>query len=328
MTPDRCSRSCMLGSRRRSYHGARLENPWSFPVGQVYDWEASYGIATLSMSILRFSRHVPLRRVRARRRGLRVAPRGRPIRLERQPMDLLILLVERRGTARLAQRDHRPALGQGRLRRRRDGRSHRDPQDPPGPARFARGTDLRRDDFGQGLSVHRRGRGGSVDARPRRSGHPPGAGPLACRWPRHAAVRSFRSERSRRRVAGAATSASLRRPPAGSWRIGGWPRLRLWRSGARWAAAIVPPRVSLAVLPFENLGNDPERDYVAAGLTEETGASLAQVDPEHLSVKGRTLRYKGTTKSRCRDRPGARRRLPGGRARSGPRADGCGSPPP
>ncbi len=56
-------------------------------------------------------------------------------------------------------------------------------------------------------------------------------------------------------------------------------------------------RVSLAVLPFENLGNDPERDYVAAGLTEETGASLAQVDPEHLSVKGRTLRHQGTTKS-------------------------------
>jgi TolB-like protein/Flp pilus assembly protein TadD len=55
-------------------------------------------------------------------------------------------------------------------------------------------------------------------------------------------------------------------------------------------------RVSLAVLPFENLGNDPERDYVAAGLTEETGASLAQVDPEHLSVKGRTLRHQGTTK--------------------------------
>jgi TolB-like protein/Flp pilus assembly protein TadD len=52
-------------------------------------------------------------------------------------------------------------------------------------------------------------------------------------------------------------------------------------------------RVSLAVLPFENLGNDPERDYLAAGLTEETGASLAQVDPDHLSVKGRSLRHQG-----------------------------------
>src|SRR5206468_1599624 len=56
-------------------------------------------------------------------------------------------------------------------------------------------------------------------------------------------------------------------------------------------------RVTLAVLPFENLGSDPEREYVAAGLTDETSASLAQIDPDRLSVKGRTLRYKGTTKT-------------------------------
>ena len=55
--------------------------------------------------------------------------------------------------------------------------------------------------------------------------------------------------------------------------------------------------VSLAVLPFANLGSDPEREYLAAGLTDETSASLAQIDPAHLTVKGRTLRYKGTTKS-------------------------------
>jgi TolB-like protein len=55
--------------------------------------------------------------------------------------------------------------------------------------------------------------------------------------------------------------------------------------------------VTLAVLPFQNLGSDPERDYLAAGLTDETSASLAQIDPIHLSVKGRTLRYKGTAKS-------------------------------
>ncbi len=56
-------------------------------------------------------------------------------------------------------------------------------------------------------------------------------------------------------------------------------------------------RVTLAVLPFQNLGSDPEHDYLAAGLTEETSASLAQIDPERLSVKGRTLRYKGSTKT-------------------------------
>ena len=55
--------------------------------------------------------------------------------------------------------------------------------------------------------------------------------------------------------------------------------------------------VTLAVLPFENIGSDPEREYLVAGLTDETSASLAQIDPEHLSVKGRTLRYKGTTKT-------------------------------
>jgi TolB-like protein/DNA-binding winged helix-turn-helix (wHTH) protein/Flp pilus assembly protein TadD len=58
-----------------------------------------------------------------------------------------------------------------------------------------------------------------------------------------------------------------------------------------------PSRVSLAVLPFENFGSDPERQYLAQGFTDETAASLAQIDPEHLSVKGRTLGYKGTTKS-------------------------------
>jgi DNA-binding winged helix-turn-helix (wHTH) protein/TolB-like protein/Flp pilus assembly protein TadD len=58
------------------------------------------------------------------------------------------------------------------------------------------------------------------------------------------------------------------------------------------------PRVTIAVLPFEHLGG-PEREYLTDGLTEETSASLGQIDPEHLSVKGRqsTRRYKNTAKS-------------------------------
>ena len=55
--------------------------------------------------------------------------------------------------------------------------------------------------------------------------------------------------------------------------------------------------VTLAVLPFANLGSDTEHEGLAAGLTDETVASLAQIDPEHVSVKGRTLRYKNTTKT-------------------------------
>lgn len=55
----------------------------------------------------------------------------------------------------------------------------------------------------------------------------------------------------------------------------------------------------LAVLPFENLGPETERAYLADGLTEEVIAALGQIDPVNLSVIGRTtvMAYKGTTKS-------------------------------
>jgi TolB-like protein/Flp pilus assembly protein TadD len=60
-----------------------------------------------------------------------------------------------------------------------------------------------------------------------------------------------------------------------------------------------PSRVRLAVLPFENLGADPEHEYLADGFTDEVIASLGRVDPEQLSVIGRTsmMTYKHTTKS-------------------------------
>lgn len=58
-------------------------------------------------------------------------------------------------------------------------------------------------------------------------------------------------------------------------------------------------RITLAVLPFENLGADPEHEYLADGLTEELVAAAGQIDPEHLNVIGRTsiMAYKRTTKS-------------------------------
>jgi TolB-like protein/Tfp pilus assembly protein PilF len=65
-------------------------------------------------------------------------------------------------------------------------------------------------------------------------------------------------------------------------------------------AALAPDRLSritLAVLPFVSLGIDSAREYLADGLTGDTSASLAQIDPERLTVKGRTLGYKRTTKT-------------------------------
>ena len=89
-----------------------------------------------------------------------------------------------------------------------------------------------------------------------------------------------------------------------------WWKLGLWAIGL--AAIIVvgvvvvnrlradapPRRLTIAVLPFEHLGG-PEREYLTDGLTEETSGSLGQIDPEHLSVKGRTAtrRYKQTSMS-------------------------------
>jgi len=60
-----------------------------------------------------------------------------------------------------------------------------------------------------------------------------------------------------------------------------------------------PARLTLAVLPVENLCAGSDHEYLAAGLTEEVIAVLGQVAPERIGVIGRTsmMAYKGTTKS-------------------------------
>ncbi len=57
--------------------------------------------------------------------------------------------------------------------------------------------------------------------------------------------------------------------------------------------------VTIGVLPFENLGAGPDREYLADGLTEETIATIGQIDPAHFSVIGRTsvMSYKRTSKT-------------------------------
>jgi len=44
----------------------------------------------------------------------------------------------------------------------------------------------------------------------------------------------------------------------------------------------------LAVLPFENLTGDPNKEYLADGLTEETISQLGRLNPQHLGVIART----------------------------------------
>ena len=58
-------------------------------------------------------------------------------------------------------------------------------------------------------------------------------------------------------------------------------------------------RVMLAVLPFQNLSNDPSQEYFSDGLTEETITDLGQLSPARLGVVARTsaMAYKHTNKT-------------------------------
>jgi TolB-like protein/tetratricopeptide (TPR) repeat protein len=58
-------------------------------------------------------------------------------------------------------------------------------------------------------------------------------------------------------------------------------------------------RVMLAVLPFENLSNNPDQEYFSDGLTEETISYLGRISPERMGVIARTtsMAYKRTSKS-------------------------------
>ena len=52
----------------------------------------------------------------------------------------------------------------------------------------------------------------------------------------------------------------------------------------------------LAILPFQNLSNDPTQEYFSDGLTEETITDLGQLSPAQLGVIARTsaMAYKHT----------------------------------
>jgi len=69
---------------------------------------------------------------------------------------------------------------------------------------------------------------------------------------------------------------------------------RLWKAGEARAAPAM-----LMVLPFVNLTGDAQQEYFADGMTEELIARLGSIDPAHLGVIARTtaMRYKGAGKN-------------------------------
>ncbi len=59
-----------------------------------------------------------------------------------------------------------------------------------------------------------------------------------------------------------------------------------------------PAKMTLAVLPFENLSAEADQDFFTDGFTDEMIAELGKLDPEHLGVIARTTTrlYKDTRK--------------------------------
>ena len=102
---------------------------------------------------------------------------------------------------------------------------------------------------------------------------------------------------------------------AGALLIASWPFLDPFRDDPRFTALLrrmnhpildwMPdsiveediPIEKIAVLPFDNLTNDPEQEYFVDGMTEALITELAQI--RSLQVRGRTTmkRYKDTDKS-------------------------------
>lgn len=69
--------------------------------------------------------------------------------------------------------------------------------------------------------------------------------------------------------------------------------------GSAMRAGPASEKVTLAVLPLDNLSGDPNQEYFSDGLTEEMIAQLAKLNPERLTVitPGSVAKYKRTSLS-------------------------------
>lgn len=63
------------------------------------------------------------------------------------------------------------------------------------------------------------------------------------------------------------------------------------------AASGIPRITSIAVLPLENLSNDPEQEYFAEGMTDEIITDLARLPGIRVISRTSAIQYKGTHKS-------------------------------
>ena len=63
--------------------------------------------------------------------------------------------------------------------------------------------------------------------------------------------------------------------------------------GARRQARFQPPRLSIVVLPFANIGGDPEQDYFVDGVTESLTTDLSRISGSFVIGRHTAFTYKG-----------------------------------
>jgi TolB-like protein/DNA-binding winged helix-turn-helix (wHTH) protein len=228
--------------------------------------------------------------------------KGRVVRLERQPMDVLILLVERRGKlvtrADIVERLWGPDVFvdvetgvHTAIRKIR-----RALRDSPDASRFVETVPAKGYRFVAPVGVDQPVVALAVAV-------PEHSQPPAVRDASPSAPRVF-SRAGLGNFSRAGLGKVLSFGAARQWAIVATVTLSLaalagLSAWAHWTA-LTPSDVTLAVLPFDNLSGDPEAEYLASGLGEELIVALGQIDP-HIHMIGRTsiMSYKHTTKSRA-----------------------------
>jgi TolB-like protein len=75
-----------------------------------------------------------------------------------------------------------------------------------------------------------------------------------------------------------------------AWRAGYAPRFMTASIDDKLASA---PRLSIVVLPFENLSGDKEQDYFADGITEDLTTDLSHLQDAFVISRGTAFTYKG-----------------------------------
>jgi adenylate cyclase len=134
----------------------------------------------------------------------------------------------------------------------------------------------------------------------RSTGSPPPGGEGATELPHSDATEATETSRA---IAGAARGA----PVARFWR-----RHRVWLASgllagttlvlATWlilgrvtAPGRLPPRLSIVVLPFENLSGDPKENYLADGITDDVTTDLARLPSMFVVARESAYTYQGKT---------------------------------